>query len=147
MYAARVGGDASLYATSLRIEGFKRAMSDRDALISDDQVIACGYDPEATRMELERLYDRLGQLPAGLLINSIRAFEGGLRFLGTLPEAEISRCRIGCYDYDPLGMLLRFPIHMVRQRANVLVAEAYRHLDSGDEAACLKLIKPDLVKS
>ena len=142
-----VGGDGSLYATSLRIDGFRQALHDRGALVGDDQVIACGYDPDATRIELEKLYARLGQLPAGLLINSIRAFEGGLRFLGTLPEAEISCCRIGCYDYDPLGMLLRFPIHMVRQRADELVAEAYRHLDAGDATPCLKLIKPELIAS
>ena len=140
-----LGGDATLYASSQRIGGFKAAVAARTSIVRPEQIIACGYEREPARQALEHLHNRLGGLPAGLLINSITSFEGVIAFLGALAERDIRDCVIGCYDYDPFGMLLRFPVHMIRQRTNKLIEEAYSHLDGGDDAPGLTLIEPVLV--
>ncbi len=140
-----LGGDATLYASSQRIAGFRAAVSAQTGTVRAEQIIACGYEREPARQALKDLHDRLGGLPAGLLINSITSFEGVIAYLGALPETEIRDCVIGCYDYDPFGMLLRFPVDMIRQRANALIEEAYGHLDGGDDAPALTLIEPILV--
>lgn len=126
-----LGGEASLPASAERIQGFRSVTSDRNAFFDEGQIRACGYDPAPTEAALAALYDRLGGLPAGLFVNSIGCFEGVVRFLGGLAENEITTCTLGCFDHDPFATLLRFPIRMVRQRADLMIAEAFRQLDAG----------------
>lgn len=140
-----LGGDASLHASARRIAGFQCAARQRDAFFGDHQVLACGYDGERAIDEIGALHERLGRLPSGLLVNSIEVFGGVVRFLGRLEPAEIAHCAIGCYDFDPLMGLLRFPVHMVRQRADALMAQAYRHLDTESFGPSLTLVRPDLL--
>lgn len=140
-----LGGDASLPATSSRIAGFKDVFLEQGSTVEESHIVACGYDKEAARTELDQLYKKLGGLPAGLLINSIGCFEGALNVLSGLPEDEIKQCTIGCYDYDPFGALLSFPVHMIKQRAGELIRTAYRSIESGSKEASLTLIKPDLI--
>ena len=139
-----LGGNAALPASSRRIAGFRDVMMQEAGGVQDDQIIACSYDPDRAHDELARLCDRLGHLPAGLLINSITAFEGALRFLVRLSEAEVRTCTLGCYDYDPFGALLRFPLHMVRQRHRTLVRRAYQMLDDGATGPILETVHPEL---
>lgn len=142
-----LGGNAHLYASSQRIKGFKAAILEKFGMLYPDQVIACGYEPDICCHELEKLYNRLGRLPAGLLINSIDAFEGVLSFLAKLPEKDIQDCHFGCYDYDPFGILLRFPVHMIRQRADILMRKVYEKFDSADTIPCLTLVEPELIRA
>ncbi|MDP1575214.1 MAG: catabolite repressor protein, partial [Cypionkella sp.] len=120
-----LGGDADQFATGDRIEGFREAMRQSSQPWDENQIIPSTYDPGKTRESLVTLHATLGGLPSGLLVNSITCFEGVLDFLGGLPEDEINRCVFGCYDYDPLAALLRFPVHMVRQRHRALIQTAY----------------------
>lgn len=141
-----LGGDATLPASMQRIKGFKDAIAQARGSSDESLVLACGYEKQLAGEELSKLYDRLGSLPAGLLVNSIDCFEGVLKFLSRLPEAEVSRCTIGCFDYDPFGVLLRFPVHMIRQRTNALVKKAYACIESGSKEPSLELVKPELIR-
>ncbi len=138
-----LGGNAEKYATGRRIEGFRAAMREAGAPCPDSHILPSTYEPEKTRAALSGLRDRLGGLPAGLFVNSISCFEGVLEFLGGLPEAEIAGCVLGCYDYDPLASLLRFPLHMVRQRHRTLIKTAYQLLDSTTEPT-LSVVQPEI---
>lgn len=139
-----IGGDARLHASSKRIAGFRAAVTARFGQCDDAQIIACGYDPDVALAQIERLYDQLGGLPAGLFANSINVFEALLRFLGRLPEAELQSASIGCFDYEPYGELLRLPVHMIRQRHRQLVRRAYEMLDRRVTGGILETVEPEL---
>ena len=140
-----LGGNALLPASARRIDGFKDALKARDINIKDSHIIACGYDRNMAGSELRRLHGRLGRLPAGMLVNSIDCFEGVLEYLSQLPEEEVRQCTIGCFDYDPFCALLRFPVHMVRQRTQSLIRIAYECIESGSQDPCLILVKPEFI--
>ena len=142
-----IGGDARLHASSRRIAGFRAAINAAFGRCDDDQVIACGYDPEIARAELHRLYDRLGGLPAGLFANSINVFEALLRFLGQLPEAELQATSFGCFDYEPYGTLMRFPVHMIRQRHHLLIQRAYELLEKRAAGNVLLTVEPEVFRA
>lgn len=138
-----LGGVADQFATGSRIEGFCEAMRDRGFIWREDQIIPSSYDPALTRNALIDLHRTLGGLPAGLLVNSITCFEGVLEFLGDLPEEQINSCAFGCYDYDPIAALLRFPLHMVRQRHGALINAAYDAIEAADPSD-FTVVQPDL---
>lgn len=142
-----LGGDANLFASAERIEGYKEALTDADRVADPAQILACGYERDVAAKELAALYERLGALPSGLLINSIDCLEGALTVLSQLSEQEVRKCTIGCYDYEPLGRLLRFPVTMIRQRANKLIEKAYGIIDNEQFEPTRSLIKPELIES
>ncbi len=140
-----IGGVADDYATNRRIEAFRSAVQARLGTIDDDQIIACGYAPGRAAREIAALCDRLGRVPAGLFVNSLTVFEGVLGHFVTLPQDAFEASVIGCYDYDPFGAFLRFPVHMVRQNSDALITTAFEQFDTGDFAPRLTMIKPDLI--
>jgi len=140
-----LGGDARLYASSLRIAAFRDVVTESLGSVEDDQIISCSYVPARAAEEIERLVNRIGGLPAGLFINSIPAFEGALSYLVHLPREAFDECVIGCYDYDPFGAFLQFPVHMVRQNSKLLVTRAFALLDSDATGPVLEMIEPELV--
>jgi LacI family fructose operon transcriptional repressor len=140
-----LGGDPRLYASSRRIAAFREVVTAETGHCGDDQVIACGYVPARAAEEMERLIDRIGGLPAGLFINSIPAFEGALSHLVHLPPEAFAQSVIGCYDYDPFGAFLQFPVYMVWQDSHAMVRRAFALLDLGAEAPTLDLVQPVLV--
>ena len=73
-------------------------------------------------------------------------FEGALRFLATLPEEELDACAIGCFDYEPLGQLLRFPVHMMRQRHKMLVQRAFALLEAKSPPV-IEMVQPELYRA
>ncbi|MCP4384443.1 MAG: LacI family DNA-binding transcriptional regulator [Hyphomicrobiales bacterium] len=139
-----LGGDGSLHATSRRIAAFRNVVEQRFGKVDDEQIIACSYDPKRADEEIRRLCDRLGGLPAGLFINSVDCFEGVLGFLVERPKADFDRCAIGCYDFDPYGAFLQFPVDMVRQRSNRLITKAYEFIDTDARAPALVMVEPEL---
>lgn len=139
-----IGGDARLHASSRRVVGFRSAIEAHFGQCDPDQIIACGYDPDVALTQFRKLIHRLGGLPAGLFANSINVFEALLRFFAQLPEAELQRSSVGCFDYEPYGELLRFPIHMIRQRHRQLVAKAYELLNGKTDGHELVTVKPEL---
>lgn len=140
-----IGGEANDYATSRRIEAFRKSVSQQLGSVNDDQIIACGYAPGQAFREVTALCERLGGLPAGLFLNSLTAFEGALNHFVTLPPDAFASSVIGCYDYDPFGAFLQFPVHMVRQNSDKLIAKAYELIEAGKTDPVLIEIKPDLI--
>ena len=140
------GGSGADYATALRIKGFKAVAKASGLKITDDQIIQCGYSPRGATNAIAALCERLGGLPAGLFVNSLTAFEGVMSYFVTLPPAAFAQSVIGCFDYDPFAAFLQFPVYMVRQNSNQLIAKAYELLESGASAPMLTEIEPDLIE-
>lgn len=140
-----IGGLASDYASLQRIEAFGSTVLELCGTLGDDQFITCGYSPGSAAREIAALCDRLGGLPAGLFVNSIRAFEGVVSHFVHLPPETFSHSAIGCYDYDPFAAFLQFPVHMVRQNSNKLIATAFDLIDRGIVEPELIEIKPELI--
>jgi len=140
-----LGGAVTSYATTERLSGFRDAAASKAALFGDHQIMTCGYDPAHSRDQIERLHSRLGQLPSGLFVNSISSFDGVAQFLRALSADAMSTCVIGCYDYEPFGTLLSFPVHMVRQRSDEIISEALRHFDEADFKPGVTRISPELL--
>lgn len=138
-----LGGDADP-ATQARIRGFRAALRKRGFADENVRVIACGYGPGPAQEALIELRAE-GRLPAVLAVNSITAFEGALRVLSELPEEEVAACTIGCFDYSPFLSSLRFPVWMVRQRAEALIEEAFGHLDAGGGRDVLRTVPVELL--
>jgi LacI family transcriptional regulator, fructose operon transcriptional repressor len=141
-----LGGIATDYATRRRIDGFSEVVRARSGRLDPDQVDACGYEASLAEAAARRLHTRLGGLPRVLFINSTIALEGVVRFLKTLPAAELERCAFGCYDWDPFASVLSFPLLMVRQNVEGLLREAFRIIDSKSFAERRLIeIRPELV--
>lgn len=140
-----LGGDQSLPSTANRIEGFRAAMYAHKGQVDPAQILATTYDRDTATETISALYHHLGGLPRGLFINSDTVFEGALRFLATLPEDELTACAIGCFDYEPLGQLLRFPVHMMRQRHKMLVQRAFALLEA-QSPPILEMVQPELYR-
>lgn len=141
-----LGGDRNLPSTRNRVEGFSEALYSHVGRVDPDQIIAETYDMDAATQSISALYDRLGGLPRGLFINSDSVFEGALRFLATLPEDEMQACAFGCFDYEPFGQLLRFPVHMMRQRHKMLVQRAFSLLESNSPLV-IERVQPELYRA
>jgi LacI family fructose operon transcriptional repressor len=140
-----LGGNANFYATSRRVAAFRRVTTERLGHIADNQVINCGYVPARAAEEMERLVDRIGGLPTGLFINSIPVFEGALSYLVNLPADAFAETAVGCYDYDPFGSFLQFPVHMVAQNSRELIQRCFALLDAGVRDPVLEMVAPELV--
>jgi LacI family transcriptional regulator, fructose operon transcriptional repressor len=141
-----LGGLATDDATLRRIEGFTDAVRSSSGQFGPGQVDACGYEPDLAEAAVAALYQRLNGLPRALFVNSTIALEGVVRFLKTLPHAELDRCTFGCYDWDPFASMLSFPLLMVRQNVDGLLEKAFTILDAGsvDEPGIIE-IRPNLV--
>jgi LacI family fructose operon transcriptional repressor len=141
-----LGGDQSLPSTGNRIAGFRDAMYAHVGRVEPDQILAETYDLDAATQTIAALHKRLGGLPRGLFINSDSVFEGALRFLATLPDDDLAACARGCFDYEPLGQLLRFPVHMMRQRHKMLVQRAFALLES-NSPPLIEMVQPELYRA
>ena len=124
-----VGGIGSDHSTSSRISGFRQALSGAGLEPTDEQINACGYAPDLAEAAMESLYQKLGRLPDGLIVNSTIAFEGFVRFLRRLPRQELHTLIAGCYDWDPFAALVEFSLTMVRQDSEKIVSTAFSILE------------------
>jgi LacI family transcriptional regulator, fructose operon transcriptional repressor len=140
-----LGGVATDYATSRRIEGFRAVLESRGYAVSQDQIIPCGYAPRSAMRAVAALCDRLGRLPAALFVNSMTAFEGVLGHFVHLGPEDFAETVIGCYDYDPFAAYLQFPVHMVRQNSNRLIEQAYALIDAGATGPVRIEVEPELI--
>jgi LacI family transcriptional regulator, fructose operon transcriptional repressor len=142
-----LGGLASDDATRRRIDGFSDVVRKRLGALDPSQIDACGYEADLAEAAIARLHARLGGLPRALFVNSTIALEGVVRFLKTLPHAELATCTFGCYDWDPFATMLAFPLLMVRQDIDGLLGRAFEVLDGagGETAPQVIRIRPQLM--
>lgn len=140
-----IGGSKSDYATGQRIAAFKDVMIAEMGEVSDDQIFANSYDPNASTIDAETMIEQNGGLPCGLFINSTFAFEGILRHFSELPITSFSNFTVGCYDYDPFASFMHFPVIMVRQNVKKMMEEAFLLMEA--EAGNPEILKilPSLV--
>lgn len=141
-----LGGAAGDYATQRRIQGFTNTVTTAFGAVESGQVRTCGYDPFTVEKEIGQLYSQLGGLPRGLFLASSVSLEGAVRFLKTLPLEDLRRCEIGSYDWNPFAGCLKFPVHMVRQDVDGLLAAAFKIIDEGESAhERLLEVRPQLI--
>lgn len=140
-----IGGLSTDYASALRMQAFKDTVTAAGLPFDASHIIESGYAPEHAARDIAALCDRLGGPPAGLFVNSINAFEGVVSHFVDRPPAHFMHCTIGCYDYDPLAAFLQFPVHMVRQNSDELIASAFRLVDAGQQSPLLIQVEPELI--
>lgn len=141
-----IGGSKSDYATAQRIRAFKDVMLAECGEVSDSQIFSNSYDPNASTKDAETIFQINGGLPSGLFVNSTFAFEGILRYFSSLPIESFENITVGCYDYDPFASFMHFPVIMVRQNVNEMMAEAFLAMESDLEKNEIIKIKPALVQ-
>jgi LacI family fructose operon transcriptional repressor len=140
-----LGGVADDHATASRVAGFREVLAAAGCPPAEEQIITCGYAPRRATREVAALLDRLGGPPAGLLVNSLTAFEGVLGHFVTMPPESFAGTVIGCYDYDPFAAYLAFPVHMVRQNAHRLIERAWAMVEEGCTDAVMVEVEPELI--
>ena len=142
-----LGGIRGEFATEQRILGFmEEVRSQPKGRGPAPRLVSCGYNVDQAEVAMAALYRELGGLPRALLLASAVTLEGALRFLKTLPLEEVLGCTFGSYDWDPFAACLRFPVHMVRQNVEGLMAEAYKVIDGGGiTAGDVVQVRPELI--
>lgn len=140
-----LGGLHTDYASELRMKAFRDTIEAAGLPFDQKQIIPTGYSPGPASREIAVLCERLGGLPSGLFVNSIRPFEGVVSYFVDRPADDFTHSVIGCYDYDPFAAFLQFPVHMIRQNSNELIAAAFRLVDTQTEEPVLVMVEPELI--
>lgn len=104
-----------------------------------------GYSPGMTARAFEAFYEAHGKLPRCFFVNSSINLEGLMRFLGQHPHETFADIVVGCYDYDPFGSFLPFPVFMIRQDSEAMISEGFKILGSTRPPAITHLVQPMLV--
>ncbi|MCB1501146.1 MAG: LacI family DNA-binding transcriptional regulator [Bauldia sp.] len=141
-----IGGAQWDFATAERIRAFKDVIAEERGENADDLIRARSYNPDASATDVRELCEQVGGLPTGLFINSAFAFEGVLKYFSTLPPEAFNNIVVGCYDYDPFASFMHFPVIMVRQNVDRLIAEAFRIIESDVHGAPCLQIEPELIR-
>ena len=133
------------HASRARIAAFhdtKRALLGAEPA---DGVQLSGYSPSLTQHALERFVGERGKLPRALFINSSINLEGLLRFMSERPPEMFKDLVVGCYDYDPFGSFLPFPVLMIRQNSEGMIARAFELIDQPVAPPQTFLVMPELI--
>lgn len=133
------------HASRERIRGFRDIKTELLGRDSDHSIQPTGYSPDMTQKAFEAFYAREGKLPRGLFINSSINFEGLLRFMAQHPHETFADIVVGCYDYDPFGSFLPFPVIMIRQDSESMLAKGFELIEEARPAVQIHLIQPELV--
>jgi LacI family fructose operon transcriptional repressor len=141
-----IGGVRSDFATAERIRAFRDVIADEHGETADDLIFAQSYDPDASAADIRDLCRRIGGVPTGLFINSTFVLEGVLKYFSTLPAEAFNNIVVGCYDYEPFASFMHFPVIMVRQNVDQLIAEAFRIIESDVAGAPCLQIEPELIR-
>ena len=139
-------GGRNDHASRQRIAAFHAT---KKALLGDDPaggVQSKGYSPEITLRAFEDFYAREGKLPRALFVNSVINMEGLLRFMARHPQESFLDMVVGCYDYDPFASFLPFPVIMVRQNVEAMIAKAFELIGRSPSKPEIFLITPELIQ-
>ncbi|MBP2551744.1 LacI family fructose operon transcriptional repressor [Neorhizobium galegae] len=133
------------HASRERIIGFHAAKAEIFGTCLGDDMESTGYSPSITALAFERFYERHGLLPRCFFINSSVNFEGLLRFMSKHDGEVFGDIVVGCFDYDPFGSFLPFPVYMIRPNISEMLEKGFELLDSAEDAPRIVLIEPQLV--
>lgn len=133
------------HASRERIIGFHAAKTEVFGTTKGKDTESTGYSPSMTALAFERFYDRHGRLPRCFFINSSINFEGLLRFMGKHDGEAFGDIVVGCFDYDPFGSFLPFPVYMIRPNISEMLEKGFELLESEETAPRIILVEPQLV--
>ncbi|WP_337270379.1 LacI family DNA-binding transcriptional regulator [Oryzifoliimicrobium ureilyticus] len=134
------------HASLERIAGFhaaKNAYFGQECSVED--VEKTGYSPRMTELVLEQFFERNGQLPRCFFINSSINFEGLLRFMGRHDEETVANIVVGCFDYDPFGSFLPFPVYMIKPDVQKMLEVGFELLEAAPTEPLVTIIEPRLI--
>jgi LacI family transcriptional regulator, fructose operon transcriptional repressor len=143
-----IGGIPTDFNTMERVRGFRDVLTAETGAKPDPrQIDTCGYGPDEAERSVRSLLDRLGAVPGGLFVNSTIAFEGVFRVLKELPDETFRSFSVGCYDWDPFLSHLHFPVTMVRQDADLMIATAFELINNQKSVdPGITFVKPSLIR-
>ncbi len=141
-----IGGASWDHATAERIRAFRDVIAEQQGNVSDGQILANSYEPEASATDARELFQRIGGMPAGLFVNSTCAFEGVLKYFSTQGAESFRDTIVGCYDYDPFATFMHFPVIMMRQNVEELMGQAFKLLDERVTDARVIKVDPHLIQ-
>lgn len=133
------------HASRERIIGFHAAKAEIFGTFADNDMESTGYSPSMTALAFERFYERYGRLPRCFFINSAINFEGLLRFMGKHDGEAFDDIVVGCFDYDPFGSFMPFPVYMIRPNITEMLEKGFELLDTPKKAGHIVLVQPQLV--
>ncbi len=133
------------HASRERIIGFHAAKAEIFGVTPGADTESTGYSPSMTAEAFQRFHARHGRLPRCFFINSSINFEGLLRFMGQHDEDRFGDIVVGCFDYDPFGSFLPFPVYMIRPNITEMFEKGFELLDAEDTTPRLIIIEPQLV--
>lgn len=138
-------GGRNDHASRERIVGFHAIKEEVFGVPAGDDFESTGYSPGMTALAFERFHERHGRLPRCFFINSSINFEGLLRFMGKHDGEAFDDIVVGCFDYDPFGSFLPFPVYMIRPNISEMLEKGFDLLDVAEDASQIVLVEPQLV--
>ena len=140
---AYLGGVAGEFATDGRVLGFAQALEVAGHRAAADALFRCGYPPESACRALEAYAAERGRLPAGILVNSIAAFEGLVQFAARQPRGALDEVVVACFDWDPFAAHLPYDVTMLRQNVEAMIEQAFAALgEDSQKARGLVMVEP-----
>jgi len=133
------------HASRERIRGFRAVKRELTGADSDECIVRTGYSPATAQLAFERFHEREGRLPRALFVNSSINFEGLLRFMAQHPNEAFQDLVVGCYDYDPFGSFLQFPVIMIRQDVDGMITKAFEIMSETRPEIRTWLVQPELI--
>ncbi|MGK9202785.1 LacI family DNA-binding transcriptional regulator [Sinorhizobium meliloti] len=133
------------HATRERIRGFRAVKEELLGADPDECIWPTGYAADNARKAFEAFYEQHGKLPRGFFVNSSINFEGLLRFMAEHPLENFTDLVVGCYDYDPFASFLPFPVIMIRQNIEGMIAKAFEVIEEPRASLQIHMIEPQLV--
>ncbi len=133
------------HASHERIRGFREVKRTLLGADPDACIQPTGYSPAMTARAFEAFYEGHGKLPRAFFVNSSINLEGLLRFLGQHPHETFADIIVGCYDYDPFASFLPFPVFMIQQDSEAMLAKGFAILEAPRRAPVTVLVQPTLV--
>ncbi len=113
--------------------------------VPKDDIETTGYSPGMTALAFERFYEKHGRLPRCFFVNSSINFEGLLRFMGRHDGEAFGDIVVGCFDYDPFGSFLPFPVYMIKPNVSEMLDRGFDLLEEDDAEPQIIMIEPQLV--
>lgn len=141
-----IGGDLAHDATFKRVAAFGDILTSAGQPCEAEQIITCGYGAKSGYAAMRALTEKIGGVPTLIFINSQTILQGVLEHFLELPDTAFSSSSIGCWDYHPLATALKFPMHMVRQNSEGLIANAFGLIDQNDIEPQTIQVKTELLR-
>lgn len=137
-----VGGRQYDHNTRERIRGFIDAHQEQGIVITEHNILACGYAPEKAEKALQDFARQFPFEHCGLFVNSTISLEGVMHWLVSKGYIGEHQPEIGCFDWDPFVALLGHDIEMVKQDVPTMLNHIFALIDAEDYSKQLIEVPP-----